>query len=98
MTRASRGRRWTEGRPQSPLRASPCAQDTTRQGPNILSACPRAKQPLYHVLALTLGAFALRLYQLDAQGLWADEGGSADFAAMPLRQLIATVAREEPHP
>src|SRR5215470_13440267 len=57
-----------------------------------------AKQPLYHILALTLGAFALRLHDLDAQGLWSDEGYTVLYSRLPLGQLLAEIARIDPHP
>jgi len=47
---------------------------------------------------VALLAFALRLYHVAAQGLWADEAFTVEYAALPLAQLIRTVAAVDPHP
>ena len=99
MTRASRGRRsWTEGRPQSPFGASPCAQDTIGRDQRFYQP---GRGPNNHYITswpLTLLAFALRLHELDAQGLWSDEGYTVLYAGLPLGQLLAEIARIDPHP
>jgi hypothetical protein len=49
-------------------------------------------------VVLVLAALAVRLYRIDAQGLWADEGGTAGYASLPLGELVATIAAHDPHP
>lgn len=46
------------------------------------------------LLLLTLLALALRLYRLDAQSLWYDEGVSAQIAMRSFAELIAWTARD----
>ena len=49
-------------------------------------------------LALTLVAFALRLFHLDAQSLWYDEAFSVVLAWNPLPQLLNRLATTDNHP
>jgi len=50
------------------------------------------------VAGLTLAAFGLRIFHLDATGLWADELATVQFATMPLGPLLSALAAHEPHP
>lgn len=50
------------------------------------------------VVGLTLAAFGLRIFHLDATGLWADELATVQFAAMPLVPLLNALAVNEPQP
>jgi mannosyltransferase len=50
------------------------------------------------VLVVLLAALALRLYRIDAHGLWNDEGLTARYASQPLGELLATIAGHDPHP
>ena len=51
---------------------------------------PDSVPPVYRIspaaLLVLLLAFALRVYRLDAQSLWYDEGLSVHLAALPLQQ------------
>jgi mannosyltransferase len=49
-------------------------------------------------LLLVLAALVVRLHRIDAQGLWADEGGTAGYASLRLDELVATIAAHDPHP
>jgi mannosyltransferase len=49
-------------------------------------------------LLLVLAALALRLYHIDAHGLWNDEGLTARYASLPVGHLVATIAADDPHP
>ena len=51
----------------------------------------------YLILAIFLSAFALRVYQLDAQSIWWDEGHSIQMASAPLAQ-IPTLPGMDVHP
>src|SRR5262249_47188302 len=68
-----------------------------RPHPDITCGVRRATDLLL-VGAIALVALALRLHDLDAQGLWSDEGGSVRYASLPIAQLIATISAEDPHP
>ncbi|MCB0085132.1 MAG: hypothetical protein KDE47_29530, partial [Caldilineaceae bacterium] len=46
------------------------------------------------LLALILVAFALRVYRLDAQSLWYDEGVTAEIAQRTLGNLTSWTARD----
>jgi hypothetical protein len=46
------------------------------------------------LLAVLLGAFALRTYRLDFQSFWSDEGISLNRARLPLGELLATLPAE----
>lgn len=48
------------------------------------------------LLAVLLGAYALRLYRLDFQSLWSDEGISLNRARMALPDLLAALPAEHP--
>ncbi|MCB8945041.1 MAG: glycosyltransferase family 39 protein [Ardenticatenaceae bacterium] len=50
---------------------------------------PSALSPLSSLLPLLLLAFALRLFRLDAQSLWWDEGISLHLATSSIRDIIA---------
>ena len=53
----------------------------------------------YLILAIIiLLAFALRIFQLDAQSLRGDEAISAVYAAMPLQKMLTVTRTFEPHP
>ena len=49
-------------------------------------------------LTLTLTAFVLRVYRLDFQSLWIDEGWTVYFARLPLAELWHWLQTEEIHP
>ncbi len=49
-------------------------------------------------LALTLLAFALRVYRLDSQSYWIDEAWTLRFAHMPWAELWRWLSTEELHP
>ncbi len=51
----------------------------------------------YYILALVLLAFALRLYRLDFQSIWWDEGHSIQMASAPIAQ-IPTLPGMDVHP
>lgn len=50
------------------------------------------------LLALAAGAFALRLYQLDVQPFWADEGFTGYHARLPLPDLMREIIVVDHHP
>ena len=52
---------------------------------------------LWLLLLLTLAAFALRVYRLDAQDIWWDEARNIDVATRPLGQ-IASAPELDIHP
>ena len=60
----------------------------------ILEPAERRTTTLYRILliGITLMAFALRLYRLDAQSLWYDEGVTADIAQRSLAELTRWTA------
>lgn len=64
---------------------SPVSSSTPRSG--ISSAYPGLR--LFPFLALLLLAFALRIYQLDAQSIWIDESISLHLALSPPDEVIA---------
>lgn len=47
---------------------------------------------------IILAAFALRLFRIDAQGLWSDEGYTALYSALPVGDLLQTISSVDPHP
>ena len=50
------------------------------------------------ILGLTLLAFILRIYRLDFQSYWIDEGWTVYFANLPINDLFYLLRTEEIHP
>ncbi|HLZ09494.1 MAG TPA: glycosyltransferase family 39 protein [Chloroflexota bacterium] len=50
------------------------------------------------LLAIILGAWALRLYHLESQSIWVDEGFSWEVARGRLATILTTLATDDRHP
>lgn len=67
--------------------------------PALPDSTPRRRRwPVWALAAITLAGLALRLYQLDAQSIWYDEGFSVVNAALPLAEMWRQVILDVVHP
>src|SRR5512139_3509135 len=56
-----------------------------------MNRVPLFKSPAWLLIALLLIAFGLRVYHLDAQSFWSDEGLSLYRARLPLGEILSNV-------